>query len=211
MREEAIPSTWWFVPNAHTRYCESKTIMTDVPQLTYYATGTIKDELRGSGLIVDEEKLQIIGCYKVHADTAAGEETKTRVIGTKGNAQFNASDQAAIMDIRANERTKEQKAQLAALIKGMYNWPQELRRLNGLLLDRRPQLIALHGIQVLQLHPSMHDMRLDTFGDKYADLEYQTRSLMGRTFDGKRDLPLYRRKEVDLAREIGLELPDFSE
>lgn len=213
MRDEAVPATWLFIPHANTLYCEHDTTVASqtVPKLKYYATGELRDEYRGAGRIVDEERGRIVGCYKVHADTADGQDTKTDVIGTKWDAKFNASDRAAIFRTPASKRTKEQNSQLADLIKEMQGWPTKMRRLNGLLLDGRPQLIALHNPEVLHLHPSMEGVQLDTFCDKYKDLEHRTRRLMGNAFGEKRDLPLYRLKEDELAREMGVELPDFSE
>jgi hypothetical protein len=211
--ETPVPNTWWFIPWKHTQKWNSDdTPPAPYTKLLYRDTGLLKDEHRGSGMIIEETTGKIVGCYKKHADTGLeAHQTKVDLAMLQGDASLIAADREAIMQIPVLNRTDEQKELVQELQEELDDMPKECRRLSGLLLDPRPQYIAEHQSEVLYIHPVMAGEVLKNYGDEYRHLENRIRTAMGNAFDLEEDLPIYRKVDRQQLLEAGLEEPDFSE
>jgi hypothetical protein len=222
-REDPIPRTWWFVPWSSTDYCEvDETSPSTGPskQLLYYDMRHIEDHYRGSGLIVEETEGRVIGCYKVHADTDDGDDTKEEVSRLKARQQFNAGGLALVK--RVDKPKSRKKTGLAdaryQLTLGSKTYdgeplpvPNQIRRLNGLILDARPARIAMHEKEVFRIHSDMAGCVFRNYGAQYPQLEYRTRKAMKDTFDKELDLPIYRQNQIEASENAGHPEVEFTD
>lgn len=210
---EPLSNTHWYIPWTNCERWDEQDVTSSSPKnkFLYYATEELKPECRGTGIIVEENSGTIYGCYKTQDATERGQQFKTDLVRVSGGNQFNTSDQHRILQIPENNRTKEQKAELAGLQAEAKEWPTEVRRLNGMLLDPRPQAIAKHESQILFVHPSMAGDLFKSYGDEYRALELRIRSVMGDTFNKKDHLPAWRQKDDEELKKDGLQLGDFGD
>jgi hypothetical protein len=221
--EDPIPSTWWFVPWSSTEYLEvDETSPSTGPseQLLYYDVEHIEEYHRGSGVVVEETEGRVIGCYKVHADTEDGDDTNEKAMRLKAKQQFKA-DGLALVE-RVDKPKSNKKAGLAdaryQLSMGGKKYdgkplstPNHIRRLNGLMLDARPERIAIHKEEVFRIHPNMAGCLFSKYGRQYPQLEYRTRKAMKDTFDKKLDLPIYRQNQIEASKKAGHPEIDFTD
>jgi hypothetical protein len=197
----------------NTELCEEKAAPTYnlKTKLLYYTTGVLDPKYRGTGMIVDEKEGMVVGCYKTHEDMEAGKQTKTDLCAIRGDHQFILSEQQSILHIPESNRNKGQKDELDELQAEAENWPKEVRRLNGELLDPRPAAIATHNPPILHVHPDMAEAVFKDYGNEYRALEWRIRKLMGDVFDKKEHLPYWRQKEDEVLEADGERLVDFGE
>lgn len=149
----------------------------------------MEEEYLGSGIIVEETQGEIIGCYKVRAETEAGREMEEELHSLKAKMRF---EEETGQSAEITERTARPELKEVSI-------PNSVRTLNGLLLDRRPAAIAYHEIPVFVLQSDMIDHSYKTYGDQYLPLEDEIRKAMGDTFDEDDDLPLFRKKQIKAA------------
>ncbi|OAG10936.1 uncharacterized protein CC84DRAFT_1161745 [Paraphaeosphaeria sporulosa] len=182
-REDPIPDTWWFVPWNNTEQCESKN---DFPgtvkpkKLLYSDVNPVEEEYRGSGIVVDEIEGRVVGCYKVRADTEDGDDAKAEIAEVKHQQWLEEQGQAYIEGL-PNRKPKQKMRRM-----GMFpsdpkaeprpgdktcdrkplNLLNDIRKLNGLILDPRPVRIALHpkDREAFRIHGSMAGAALQDYG-----------------------------------------------
>ncbi|KAF2443748.1 hypothetical protein P171DRAFT_445107 [Karstenula rhodostoma CBS 690.94] len=219
-REVPIPDTWWFIPWGNTSHCENDadSPYPDQPEkLLYYDVHPIKEQYRGSGIVIEETEGRVVGCYKVRADTEAGDDAKTEVAELKHRQWLEERGLAPVE--RVHKRKPKRKPTLAyqddsegALRLGGKKYdgkpltlPNEIRRLNGLILDPRPARIALHpkDKEAFRIYRDMARAAFKKYGARYQQLEIKIRNAMKDTFDKKFDLPVYRLKQIKAAKKAG--------
>ncbi|KAL1601469.1 hypothetical protein SLS60_006384 [Paraconiothyrium brasiliense] len=229
-REDPIPDTWWFIPWTNTEYCEF-----DEPSpypgqpasLLYYETTGV-GHYRGSGIVVEETDGKVIGCYKVRADTEDGEDDREEVAELKAKVRKAEAENVPIERIdKPKGRAKRKGGRSAGLAGARYDKdlrmgdkkydgkpldiPNQIRRLNGLIMDPRPIRIALHREEAFFFHSAMEGCAPEDYGAQYPQLEYKIRRAMKDTFDKEQDLPIYRLKQIKAAKEAGRPEKEFTE
>ncbi|KAJ4347948.1 uncharacterized protein N0V89_009320 [Didymosphaeria variabile] len=220
-REDPIPETWWFIPWINTEYCEidePSSYPKQPASLLYYETTGV-GHYRGSGIVVEEIDGTVIGCYKIRADTEAGDEARKEVEELKAKVRKAEAENIPIERIDKHKgRAKKKGGRTAGLADKRYekslrmgdknydgkplNIPNQIRRLNGLIIDPRPSKIALHREEAFFLHEAMGGCSFKDYGAQYPQLEYQIRNAMKDTFDVL-DLPIYRQKQIKAAEKAG--------
>lgn len=187
-------------------------------------------------MIVNEANATVVGCYKVFADTEAGDDTAEEahrlgcMMRLKEKGLLLEEELEELEEMKEQEgspdvRTPKKKGQARLWGKEgeptehpnqlRYGQPEELakrlRRFNGLLMDPRPARIATHREQVLFVHSSMRGSDLNDYGSQYTSLENGIRRAMRDTFDKQTDLPIYRQREIKATAKAGKFEPEFKD
>lgn len=227
-REDLIPSTWWFIPWSNTEYCE---LSKDSPyagkteKLLYYDVHPVKEQYRGSGIVVDDIEGRVVGCYKIRADTEVGDDFKKEVTELKHRQWLEDHGQAPVEPVYKRKPKTPNMAnnvpgpeKLLRLGNEKYdgkplNLPNEIRRLNGLILDPRPVKIALHhkNREAFRTHHNLAGGVLKDYGAQYLQLEHRIRNAMKDTFDKDLDLPIYRLRQMKAAEKAGRPEVEYTE
>ncbi|KAF2688482.1 hypothetical protein K458DRAFT_384667 [Lentithecium fluviatile CBS 122367] len=208
-----IPSVYWFFPWANTEFLWPSTPLPPTPSKLFYAeVGKLKMEYRGTGIVLDERAGRVVGCYKAHADSGEpAHETNTALARLEGNATFAKTEISRILQFPATRRTNADQDLVSKLHAGLAAMSKEKRRLQGLLLDPRPQYIAFHKEEVLKVHPGIKISDYKMFGDRYLALEGRIRRAMGEVFDEEKDLPPWRKEDEVERRVLGEVLREMLE
>ncbi|KAL5450459.1 hypothetical protein PMIN07_008825 [Paraphaeosphaeria minitans] len=229
-REDPILDTWWFVPWSNTEHCgsdEEPLYTGKLDKLFCSDANPIREEYRGSGIVVDEIEGRVVGCYKVRADTEDGDDVKEEIAEVKHEQWLGEQGKAYVEGLPKRKSKKkirrmgmfppDPKEELSLSDKTSdgkpLDLPNEIRKLNGLLLDPRPVRIALHpnDREVFRIHGGRAGVAFKDYGARYKHMEYKIRCAMKDTFDKKQDLPVYRLKHIKAGKKAGRPEVEFTE
>ncbi|KAJ4287613.1 hypothetical protein N0V90_012316 [Kalmusia sp. IMI 367209] len=200
-----VSETLWFVPWENTEYCGLQKIDPfNKDRLLFFSEKIVKQEHEGTSIVIDENSGKIVGCYKTHADTDDGEVTKTQIQELEHSQHRNVIIHNELLQVPEEQRTKKHAAQISKAQRYMDDFPNDIRRLNGLRLDPQPWRIAHHfqgdqPVEAYKIHPAMSGQMFKKYGAQYRYLEYRIRKAMGDTFIEDLGLPLYRQNNIMVA------------
>lgn len=226
-RRDPIPDTWWFVPWKNTERRgpdEAPPFPVTYGKLPYFDVNPLQEEYRGSGLIIDEVGSRVVGCYKVRADTEDGYDTKQELFEAKHKrwhegkrpapTKLSRTRKPQIRDTLVESDSNATSSSDDGTHDGTpLDLPNEIRKLNGLILDPRPVRIALHpkDREAFHIPVDITELAMERYGAKYMQLEHTIRNAMRDTLDKKQQLPAFRSKQIEDAEKAGHPEPDFTD
>ncbi|KAF2878549.1 hypothetical protein BDV95DRAFT_557752 [Massariosphaeria phaeospora] len=157
----------------------------------------IADEHKGSGVVVDEDSLVVVGCYKVYAvaDSRA-QETDADILRILDDVDAKERGMAALEAVAESEREADHAAHVDALKQEVVEIHKEEKVLRGRRLDQRPVRIARHDPPVFAISKKMNGAALGRFAKRYDELWAEHVQRHGYDLDLEdEDLPLWREPE----------------
>lgn len=172
--------------------------------------------------MIDEIEGRVVGCYKVRADTEDGYDVQQELFYIKHEWWHEEEDGASLDLLQRREHKKlddeGNKDARFRLGNDMYDGkplslPNDIRQLNGLLLDPRPIRIALRSKdrEAFRLPGSIKGIGFERHGARYKQLEYTIRNAMRNNSDMEQELPVYRLKQIRAVEEAGYPEVQFTE